>query len=156
MRCEYCDNQVPDDITICPCCGAHIERSTHVAASPHIDSDSVLSNKASQVIDPHLRGRSVDGAGRGWVKMQLDNVENDSRLEQDGDVGGRSRVVYVLLAMFFGIFGFHNFYAGYIMRGVVQLVLTLISFGWLGIFVFLWAVIEAIAVRKDAEGKYFG
>lgn len=69
----------------------------------------------------------------------------------------KSRVAYVLLGLFLGIFGVHNFYAGRTGVGVAQLLITLF-FGWLEFplgIVFIWAVIEIIAVSRDGRGVPF-
>lgn len=81
-----------------------------------------------------------------------------------------SRATYILLALlpaFFGIFGIHNIVAGY-PRGIAQLVLSLATFGGvLGLFVampcccfgvpiwlvlFVWSLIDAVTVTRDAKG----
>ena len=69
----------------------------------------------------------------------------------------KSRVVYILLAFFLGSFGIHNFYAGYVGRGVIQLVITLLL-AWLvvpAIVLFVWIVIEMITVTRDVNGVPF-
>ena len=77
--------------------------------------------------------------------------------------GAKSRAIYVLLAIFLGQLGIHNFYAGYSGRGAVQLVCAILSIllavvviGFLGLFVlWVWAVIEALTVTKDSSGQAF-
>ena len=64
-----------------------------------------------------------------------------------------SRIAYILLAIFLGVFGVHNFYAGYIGKAVAQLLITLLSLGFLSIVSFIWAVVEAIVIDKDAKGN---
>lgn len=66
----------------------------------------------------------------------------------------RARVAYVLLGLFLGGLGIHNFYGGYHGRAVAQLVITLLL-GWLFIGLLitgLWALIEIITVDTDAAG----
>lgn len=67
----------------------------------------------------------------------------------------KSRVTFVLLGLFLGCLGIHNFYAGYSGKGVAQLLIT-IFLGWvfgLGIFITgVWALIEIIVVSNDAQG----
>ena len=70
---------------------------------------------------------------------------------------GKSRVAFVLLGLFLGGLGIHNFYAGYTGKGVVQLLITLF-FGWLIVplaIVGLWVLIEVITESKDARGIPF-
>lgn len=73
-----------------------------------------------------------------------------------------SRVVYILLALFLGGLGIHNFVAGYTVRGVVQLVISVVSallvfctFGLSSIgllAVFVWTIVEIVIVDKDVHG----
>jgi TM2 domain-containing membrane protein YozV len=69
----------------------------------------------------------------------------------------KSRVTYVLLGIFLGWLGVHNFYAGHIGRGIAQL-LILLLLGWLIFPLFileLWVIIEVIAVTHDSRGQRF-
>ncbi len=67
---------------------------------------------------------------------------------------GKSRLAYILLGLFLGFFGIHNFYAGYNGRGIVQLLITLLI-GWTLIpliVLTLWFLIEIVATDTDAQG----
>lgn len=66
----------------------------------------------------------------------------------------KSRGIYVILGLFFGLLGVHNFYAGYFGRGVAQLLIVL-GTGWfiVGIIVVaIWVIIEFFVVTQDAAG----
>lgn len=68
--------------------------------------------------------------------------------------GNKSRLSYILLGVFLGGLGIHNFYAGYVGRGIAQLLLTLIT-GWLLfplIAIGVWVIVEVCTVKKDAKG----
>ena len=67
----------------------------------------------------------------------------------------RSRVNFVLLGVFFGIFGVHNFYAGYVRKGVGQLFLTILTCFYGAIVSWIWALIEICLVNKDNDGVQF-
>lgn len=67
----------------------------------------------------------------------------------------KSRVVYVLMAIFFGIFGVHNFYAGYTRKAVIQLCITLFTCFYGVIIIWPWAVIEACMISSDEDGVAF-
>jgi TM2 domain-containing membrane protein YozV len=74
-----------------------------------------------------------------------------------GGVSDKSRVAYILLGLFLGGFGVHNFYAGYTGKGVAQLLLTVLG-GWLVIpliAVFVWVIVEICTVTEDAQGRPF-
>ena len=62
----------------------------------------------------------------------------------------RSRLTYILLALFAGIFGLHDFYAGYKFRGMLALLLTLTFFG---MFISaIMALYDIVNVTHDASG----
>lgn len=66
----------------------------------------------------------------------------------------KSRLAYILLGVFLGALGIHNFYAGYVGRGIAQLSLTLLT-GWLIfplIAIAVWVIVEVCTVKKDAKG----
>ena len=67
----------------------------------------------------------------------------------------KSRQVYVLLGIFLGIFGVHNFYAGYIQRAVSQLCLTLLTCFYGAVVSWIWAIVEICVISKDADGVEF-
>ena len=65
----------------------------------------------------------------------------------------KNRGIYIILGLFFGCLGVHNFYAGYHSRGAVQLAITLLL-GWFIIgFVItaIWALIEICMITEDAN-----
>lgn len=77
----------------------------------------------------------------------------------DGNApAAKNGIIYILLGWFLGTIGLHNFYAGYIWRGVCQLVLTATS--WLFLFIpllftALWAFLEVMLVNYGANGLFF-
>ena len=67
----------------------------------------------------------------------------------------KSRTSFILLGIFLGALGIHNFYAGYAGRGVGQLCLTVLTLGYLGFIAWLWAIVEVCIVQKDSAGLDF-
>ena len=67
----------------------------------------------------------------------------------------KSRLTYILLALFLGGFGIHNFYAGYNRKGLIQLLLTVLSCGILSLVSVIWAIVDIVNVTKDANGVDF-
>ena len=63
----------------------------------------------------------------------------------------KERLVYVFLALIFGAFGVHNFYANRLSIAVIQLVLAITMIGIL--VSWIWAVIDAISVKIDGRGN---
>ncbi len=67
----------------------------------------------------------------------------------------KNRVAYVLLAIFFGSLGVHNFYAGYIKKGVIQCCLTVFTCFYGSPLVWIWAIVEACMIHRDADEVEF-
>jgi predicted Zn finger-like uncharacterized protein len=70
------------------------------------------------------------------------------------------RLVYILLALFLGSLGIHNFYAGRTGPGIAQLLITVLSFplmclfgiGVITIFIpWVWAIVEIVTVDRDGN-----
>ena len=67
----------------------------------------------------------------------------------------KSQLIYVILALFFGAFGVHNFYANRWGRGLFQLLLT-ISTGMIGTIISsLWSIVNIFTIETDGEGRSF-
>lgn len=69
----------------------------------------------------------------------------------------KSRTAYVLLGLFLGCLGIHNFFAGYTGKAIAQLLISLLI-GWLIIpliVVSIWVLIEICTVTQDAQGNQF-
>ena len=58
----------------------------------------------------------------------------------------KSRVGAGVLGILLGVFGVHNFYLGRSGVAVLQLLLTLLSFGLLAPLVWVWSVVEGILI----------
>jgi TM2 domain-containing membrane protein YozV len=67
----------------------------------------------------------------------------------------KTRVIFVLLGIFLGVFGVHNFYAGYAKKGTIQLCVTLLSCFYGAAISWVWAIIEVCTVSQDADGTQF-
>lgn len=131
MKCEYCDNPVPIGITRCPSCGATV---------------------------PALEGSSVGGAAIGGVSPTVPVQIPGAYVIPDAQMNslrGKNKWVYILLGLFLGEFGIHNFYTGYIGRGIVKLLITILSFGYLCWISWIWAIVEICTVRIDSRGVPF-
>lgn len=77
---------------------------------------------------------------------------------QSQSASTRSRTTYVLLSVLLGLIGFpgiHNLYAGEQNRGLIQLLVSVLSCWILWLPMYIWAVVEACTVTQDAEGRTF-
>jgi TM2 domain-containing membrane protein YozV len=72
----------------------------------------------------------------------------------------KSRTTYILLGVFLGFLGVHNFYAGYTGRAVGQLCLSALTLFYLTLFYlavasWIWAIVEICTIDKDSSGLQF-
>ena len=67
----------------------------------------------------------------------------------------KSRITYILLGVFFGGLGVHNFYAGYTGRAIAQLLISVLTLFILSIISSVWALIEVCTVKQDGKGIPF-
>lgn len=133
MTCEYCDNEVPDGVKCCPSCGAVLKRSAASVVQP-----TQVTNAPEQAMPVH--GQSMP-----------------SPVQQSLPTERKSRVTYILLGLFLGGLGIHNFYAERTNRALGQLLTTLLA-GWLIfplIAVFIWVVCDICAITTDGNGVKF-
>lgn len=70
-------------------------------------------------------------------------------------VAGKNRGIFIILALLLGLFGVHNFYAGYYGKGALQLLVTITwSMIYIGIIIIgMWVLIDLLTVRRDADGN---
>lgn len=76
---------------------------------------------------------------------------------QPHDEEQKSRVVYVILGIFLGVLGIHNFYAGRTYCGLAQLLTTLLL-GWLilpVLGIWIWTIVEICTIKCDGDGLRF-
>ena len=64
----------------------------------------------------------------------------------------KSKAAAGLLGIFLGCFGAHNFYLGYTGKAVAQLLITLLSLGFLAVIPAIWALIEGILILSAQPG----
>lgn len=70
----------------------------------------------------------------------------------------KSKVLAGILGIFLGWLGIHNFYLGYIGKGIAQLLISILSIGFLAWISGIWSLIEAIliltgSIDKDKKGN---
>lgn len=77
--------------------------------------------------------------------------------EVTADPNAKSKMAAGLLGIFLGSLGIHNFYLGYTGKAVAQLLITILSCGFLAIVSEIWGLIEGIqiltgSISVDANG----
>jgi len=137
MKCPYCSNTIPQGSARCPSCGA-----------PAPEPPPVTPAAPPPPPPPHPYGAPPPYPPPYPPPPPVVIYTNPPQ-----PVGPpKSRTSFVLLGVFFGGLGLHNFYAGYSTKGIVQLLLTLLSCGYGGLISWIWAVIEVCTVTVDSKG----
>jgi len=108
-----------------------------------------------EILDPALREIEMLKKQNTSLQTTIVNNNNNNNSNSSNQVErlSKSRITYILLAVFFGCLGVHNFYAGF----SAQLLITLLI-GWLFIpllAVGLWGLIEIFVINSDASGIPF-
>lgn len=67
----------------------------------------------------------------------------------------KNRTTFIVLGVLLGIFGAHNFYAGYRGKAVAQLSISLLTLGFATPMTWAWAVIDVCTVDRDQQGIKF-
>lgn len=70
----------------------------------------------------------------------------------------KSKTIAGLSGIFLGFLGMHNFYLGYVKKGTVQMLMTVLSCGILGMASEIWGLVEGIliltgTIDTDAQGN---
>lgn len=88
---------------------------------------------------------------------QTINVNVNSGNTNNMNPQAKSKMAAGLLGIFLGAFGVHNFYLGYTGKAVAQLLITLLSCGFLAFASSIWGLIEGIllltgSISVDGNG----
>lgn len=164
LFCSQCGAHNRPDGEYCRNCGALLARPSeslqHPPASPPPQSSTyqppVMANQfqSPPAMPPQMSPAHHQPYAPGYPQGQPTVVVNQFAAPQLAVSSNKSRTSYILLGLFLGSLGVHNFYAGYAGRGVAQLLITLFL-GWLILplfFIGLWVIIEVITVKTDARG----
>lgn len=125
-------------------------------AQDHDWSRSYSAGGGPQYGQPDGYGQSRYGAPDWYTNPQYGQPDGYGRFEYGQ--GGyhqppRQLLIVVILALFAGLFGLHNFYLGHTNRGLTQLLVSVCTLGFAAPFVWLWAVVELILI-VTRSGSY--
>lgn len=180
MICRYCSRPFPDAATVCPSCG----QPTGVMHNPNRPPPTMMQSP-NQPYQPQSGGFGAPGQpqsggfgapgqpmsggfGAPGQPYQGQSYQGQPSSQQFYGQSGppprafsyasgvsRQRSVYIILGLFLGGLGIHNFYAGYHGRGIAQLLINLLLGWWLvfpALGVMIWVLIEICTVTDDADG----
>ncbi len=133
---------VPATAKPCPHCGEMIKIQATICrfCKKSLTENSIPLLQTYPQEQPYPQGQSIG------VRQPLPS----QGLQQNPP---KSLSSYILLGLFLGGIGVHDFYAGYTTRGVIKLCITIFTLGYGGIISGIWALIDICTIRKDAFGN---
>lgn len=159
-RCVNCGNEMKTDAAFCDKCGtsrkgnAIPQESTPLCIKCGIGllPGSLFCDMcgASQKANPVAAANcstNPNGVQTPCNTAAAQTARHPAQTAPEMQISSKSRFTYIILCLFFGGIGIHNFYAGRTGAGIAQLLLS-----WTGISS-LWAFIELFAVSNDGQGR---
>ena len=75
-------------------------------------------------------------------------------MEANQTYKSEKKLVAALLAIFAGAFGIHKFYLGYTKEGIIQIIITFITFGIGSIIGFIEGIMYLMKSDEDFDNTY--
>ena len=168
MICKNCGKEIDNNSSFCGHCGSRVVNMQ--------DDNGIV---AEQVIEENQEGNNTTTQKTfDNERMSNSNDSNQSLIKQNSsgnNISPKSRLVAMLLALFIGSFGAHNFYLGKQSLAVSQLIIFLISMIFMFVYmstgliidmaiytiatlvVGIWVLVDFIFIivgnAKDKDGK---
>ena len=126
MHCRNCGKECADQAIMCVSCGC----------------------------PPHSGVKYCQNCGGGSDPSADICIKCGVRLTKGAPADAKSKLAAGLLGIFLGGIGVHRFYLGFVGMGIIQIIVTTITFG----FGAIWGLIEGIllltgSMDKDAKGN---
>ena len=175
--CAVCGEEIPVGAPVCEMCGTKVDtvpggfqQQAAFQQQPQFQQQGQFQQQP-QFQQPYQNAQAFGGQQAGGYPQQpymQRGMPAQQAFQQPYQQGmgqmpvysaaeQKSKVAAGLLGIFLGALGVHNFYLGYTSKAVVQLLLTLLSCGALGVVSEIWGLIEGIqiltgAINTDAKG----
>ena len=158
MFCPNCGTDVQDS-KFCTNCGAKVEEKKEEV----VNENPIKETKAN--VEPIVLEENTSTSPLNVVETTSSNNSNSTNqnaTQQANNVtdeySQKSKIAAGLFGIFFGAFGVHNFYLGYNGKAIAQLLITLLSCGFLAPVSSIWGLIEGIMILatkdyKDGQGR---
>ena len=142
MFCKYCGKEIENGKEVCEEC-----------ASKETKAESVNEKNVTEKVTPVTENNTTnETTSQETTTNTVNNVSSNSTPQQ------KSKIAAGLFGIFLGSFGVHNFYLGFTGKAVAQLLITILSCGFLSPVSAIWGLIEGILLlagetSKDAYGN---
>ena len=145
MKCEYCDNLIPQGASSCPSCGAPIS----------IPDKQLSPEQLCQIQKQDALNREKE-----LIQQQMELEKLRQQQEEEANKSPCKKSIFVLLGLFFGFLGIQFLYARRFCLFAFVLACFVISMiysnsDWAPgeVFVILGSFIASILIGTDGEGR---
>lgn len=142
MYCRNCGRKIEDDRELCEECEAKLKTET-------VNNDA----QKVEVVEEVVNNNPINDNSSTNTNSANTTSNNGARVTNEQ----KSKLAAGLFGIFLGTFGVHNFYLGFTGKAVTQLLITVLSCGFLSPVSGIWGLIEGILIlsgdqKKDASG----
>ncbi len=142
MYCRNCGRKIEDDRELCEECEAKLKTET-------VNNDA----QKVEVVEEVVNNNPINDNSSTNTNSANTTSNNGARVTTEQ----KSKLAAGLFGIFLGTFGVHNFYLGFTGKAVAQLLITVLSCGFLSPVSGIWGLIEGILIlsgdqKKDASG----
>lgn len=142
MYCKNCGRKIEDDRELCEECEAKLKTET-------VNNDA----QKVEVVEEVVNNNPINDNSSTNTNSANTTSNNGARVTTEQ----KSKLAAGLFGIFLGTFGVHNFYLGFTGKAVAQLLITVLSCGFLSPVSGIWGLIEGILIlsgdqKKDASG----
>jgi TM2 domain-containing membrane protein YozV len=151
--CPSCNHKNPPVVDSCSACGASLAAPAQEAAVPAQEAQPQPMAQQPMAQQPMAQQPMAQQP----MAQQPMAQQPMAQQPMQGGASSKSKTTAGVLGILIGSLGIHNFYIGKTGTGIAQLLITILSLGFLGIFVWIWAVIESIGLLQgkgiDGDGR---
>ena len=142
MYCRNCGRKIEDVRELCEECEAKLKTET-------VNNDA----QKVEVVEEVVNNNPINDNSSTNTNSANTTSNNGARVTTEQ----KSKLAAGLFGIFLGTFGVHNFYLGFTGKAVAQLLITVLSCGFLSPVSGIWGLIEGILIlsgdqKKDASG----
>ena len=138
MTCEKCKSEIADNLKFCNKCGAKVVVKSSVETQNIQTSQESANSSNANTSTSDITKTFIDPTPQ--ITRTTDSVP-----KTDVTVSRKSRVTAGLLGIFLGGFGVHNFYLGFHVKAIIQILLSVFCCGVGSI----WGFIEGILILAN-------
>ncbi len=125
------------------------------AAPPPMPNSAPVPAMASALPAPRYGSGSILFGVQPVAAVAASAPASNLDFDLEDNPNAKNRITFIVLGVLLGMFGAHNFYAGYTKKAIAQVLISVLSLGFASPMVWVWAVIDICTVFSDSKGVKF-